>query len=135
MTDLRVTFEGGRATKIEASEGGEVVEAQMALDEGGARLGEVALVDRASAVGETGVTFNNTLFDENASSHIAYGAAYTFCVEGMEGLSPDELVSRGVNQSAVHTDFMIGGPGVTVTGITGSGDRVTIIDETNTWQL
>jgi aminopeptidase len=135
VTDLRVTFEDGRATKIEATEGREVVEAQMALDDGGSRLGEVALVDRASAVGETGVTFNNTLFDENASSHIAYGGAYTFCVEGAAGLSPDELVERGVNHSAVHTDFMIGGPGVRVTGITSTGDRVTIIEEDNTWQL
>jgi aminopeptidase len=135
VTGLRVTFEGGRATKVEAAEGREIVEAQMALDEGGSRLGEVALVDRASAVGETGVTFNNTLFDENASSHIAYGGAYTFCVEGVEGLSPEQLVERGINHSAVHTDFMIGGPGVRVTGITSSGDRVTIIEDDNTWQL
>jgi aminopeptidase len=91
-------------------------------------------VDKASAVGATGVTFNNTLFDENAAAHIAYGAAYSFCVEGAPGLSPDELVARGVNHSSVHTDFMIGGPGVTITGVTKAGDRVTVI-ENDTWQL
>ena len=134
VKDLRVTFEEGRAVKVEASTGGEVVEAQMAIDEGAARLGEVALVDRASAVGATGVTFNNTLFDENASAHVAYGAAYTFCVEGVEGLSPDQLVARGINHSTVHTDFMIGGPGVTITGVTKEGERIPIVQD-DTWQL
>lgn len=134
VKDLRLTFSGGRAVKVEASEGGQVVEAQMAIDEGGARLGEVALVDRASAVGATGITFNNTLFDENATAHIAYGAAYTFCVDGAQGLSPEELVARGINHSSVHTDFMIGGPGVTITGVAKNGDRTTII-ENDTWQL
>lgn len=134
VKDLKVTFEGGRAVKVEASEGGEVVEAQMSIDEGAARLGEVALVDRASAVGATGVTFNNTLFDENAASHIAYGAAYSLCIDGAKGLSPEELVGRGVNHSSVHTDFMIGGPDVTITGATTSGERVTIIED-DAWQL
>lgn len=134
VQDLRVTFSDGRAVRVEAATGGEVVEAQMALDEGGARLGEVALVDRASAVGATGITFNNTLFDENATSHIAYGGAYTFCVEGAERLSEEELVARGINHSSVHTDFMIGGPGVDVTGVTTDGGRVTIIED-NVWKL
>lgn len=134
VKDLKVTFEGGRAVKIEASAGGEVVEAQMAVDEGASRLGEVALVDRDSAVGRTQMIFNNTLFDENATSHLAYGAAYSFCVEGAAGLSKEELLARGINDSAVHTDFMIGGPGVNITGITRGGERVTIIED-NVWQL
>ncbi len=134
VNDLTVTFEQGRAVKVEATSGADVVRAQMALDEGGARLGEVALVDRASAVGATGITFNSTLFDENATSHIAYGGAYTFAVEGTEGLSNEELVARGINHSTVHTDFMIGGPGVNVTGITPDGGRITIIED-NVWQL
>ena len=134
VKDLRVTFEDGRAVEVEASSGGEVVKAQMAADDGANRLGEVALVDKASAVGATGMTFNNTLFDENATAHIAYGVAYSFCVEGVEGLSPEQLVERGINYSSVHTDFMIGGPEVEVTGITTSGERVTIITD-DTWQL
>ena len=134
VTDLKVHFSAGRATKVEASSGGEVVEAQMAFDEGASRLGEVALVDRDSAVGDTGITFNNTLFDENATSHVAYGTAYTFCIEGAEGLSTEELVSRGVNHSSVHTDFMIGGPGVDITGITSGGEQIPVILD-NVWQL
>ena len=134
VEDLKVTFEGGRAVEVTASAGGEVVEAQMAVDAGAARLGEVALVDEDSAVGRTEMTFNSTLFDENATSHIAYGAAYSFCVEGAAGLSKDELLARGINDSSVHTDFMIGGPGVDITGITKSGDRVMIIAD-NVWQL
>lgn len=106
----------------------------MSVDDGANRLGEVALVDKASAVGATGMTFNNTLFDENATAHIAYGVAYSFCVEGVDGLSPEQLVERGINYSTVHTDFMIGGPEVEVTGITATGDRVTIITD-DTWQL
>lgn len=134
VKDLRVTFDEGKAVKVEASSGREVVEAQMAFDEGASRLGEVALVDKASAVGATGMTFNSTLFDENATAHIAYGVAYSFCVEGVEGLTPEQLVERGINYSSVHTDFMIGGPEVEVTGITTSGERVTIITD-DTWQL
>ena len=134
VEDLKVHYQEGRVTRVEASTGREVVEAQMAIDEGASRLGEVALVDRASAVGATGVTFKNTLFDENATSHIAYGSAYPFCVEGATGLDKGQLVARGINHSAVHTDFMIGGPGVDVTGIATSGDRIPIIED-DVWQL
>lgn len=134
VSDLKVHFSGGRATKVEASSGGAVVEAQMAIDDGAARLGEIALVDQASAVGATGITFNSTLFDENATSHIAYGSAYKFCVEGVEDLGTEGLLERGINHSTVHTDFMIGGPGVDVTGITATGERRAIIRD-NVWQL
>lgn len=134
VTDLEVHFSEGRATKVAASSGQEVVEAQMAIDEGASRLGEIAIVDEASAVGQTGITFNSTLFDENATSHVAYGSAYSFCVEGAGGLPPEELVARGINHSNVHTDFMIGGAGVDVTGITAGGERVPIVVD-NVWQL
>lgn len=134
VTGLKVHFAGGRATKVEATSGGKVVEAQMAIDEGASRLGEIALVDKASAVGATGMTFNHTLFDENATSHIAYGGAYRFCIEGADGLSTEELVARGVNHSSVHTDFMIGGEGVDVIGITKGGERVPIIED-DSWVL
>ena len=134
VRDLKVHFSDGHATKVEASSGGQVVEAQMAMDEGASRLGEIALVDQASRVGATGITFNHTLFDENATSHVAYGSAYTFCVEGAAGLTKEQLTERGVNSSTIHTDFMIGGPGVDVTGVTRTGNRVSIIED-NVWQL
>lgn len=134
VRDLKIRFENGKAVDVQASSGGEVIEAQLAADDQAAFLGEVALVDKASAVGRTGVTFGNTLFDENATCHIAYGSGFQFCVDGADGKTPEEQIEMGLNHSLVHTDFMIGGPGVTVTGITREGDEVPVIvhDE---WRL
>ncbi len=134
VNDLEMRFEGGKAVEVDASSGAEVIRTQMATDENGGYLGEVALVDKASAVGATGVTFRNTLFDENATSHIAFGAGFTFAVEGAQGLGPDEQVEAGINYSKVHTDFMIGGPELTIEGITRSGKTIPLIED-DTWQL
>jgi aminopeptidase len=131
---LELRFEAGKAVEVKASVGGEAVVAQMDSDEFGRALGEVALVDGESAVGKTGLTFFDTLFDENAACHIAYGAAVTFGIEGLDGLSPDDLRERGINVSSVHTDFMIGGPEVAVDGITKDGAAVPILRE-DVWQL
>ncbi|MGZ4292336.1 MAG: aminopeptidase [Gaiellaceae bacterium] len=134
VRDLELRFEAGRAVEVTASSGADAVRGQMATDEFANGLGEVALVDGESAVGKTGLTFFDTLFDENATCHIAYGAAVTFGVDALEGLSPDELRERGVNVSSVHTDFMVGGPAVAVDGITKDGDAVPILRE-DAWQL
>lgn len=134
VEDLEMRFEGGRAVEVRASSGEDVIRTQMATDENGAYLGEVALVDEASAVGATGVTFKSTLFDENATSHIAFGAGFTFAVEGAEGFGPQEQLDAGINYSAVHTDFMIGGPEVKIEGLTREGKTVPLIVE-NVWQL
>jgi aminopeptidase len=98
------------------------------------RLGEVALVDGESRVGQIGITFFDTLFDENATCHIAYGSAVTFGIDGLDGLTPDELRERGINVASVHTDFMIGGPEVAVDGVTADGKLVPIMRE-DAWQL
>jgi aminopeptidase len=103
-------------------------------DEFAKRLGEVALVDGTSRVGQTGITFFNTLFDENATCHIAWGSAIMFAVPALASLSPDEARARGANASSVHTDFMVGGPEVAVDGITSEGKRVPILRE-DVWQL
>jgi aminopeptidase len=134
VRDLEIRFEGGDAVEVRASTGRGAVEGQMASDEFAKRLGEVALVDGTSRVGQTGLTFYDSLFDENATCHIAYGAGVTFGIDGLEGLSPDEIRERGVNVSGVHTDFMIGGPEVAVDGVTREGTRIPILRE-DTWQL
>ena len=124
---LEVRFEGGRAVEVRADDGEELMQAQVVADDGAARLGEVALVDGSSRVGKTGLVFYDTLFDENASSHIALGAAILQCVEAAAELSPDERHARGINHSSIHTDFMIGSPELAISGVTKAGDEVPIL--------
>jgi aminopeptidase len=134
VRDLEMRFEKGECVEVRASSGAEAVRAQMGVDDFGKRLGEVALVDGESRVGQQGITFFDTLFDENATCHIAYGSAVTFGIDGIDDLSPDELRERGINVASVHTDFMIGGPEVAVDGITADGKTVPILRE-DVWQL
>ena len=134
IRDLEIRFAGGRVVDVKASTGGDYVRAQIASDEGAARLGEVALVDGTSRVGQIGHIFFNTLFDENATCHIAYGRGIAYCVDGTADLDEAAQQEAGVNQSAVHTDFMIGGPDVDVDGVTESGETVPLI-RNDEWQL
>jgi aminopeptidase len=134
VNDLELRFEGGRIVEVNASEGADVVRTQIESDEQGAFLGEVALVDRESRVGQSGITFFNTLFDENATCHIAYGTAFSFVAEGGAGMSREERLEAGLNQSAVHTDLMIGGPEVDVDGLTADGEAVPLLRD-EVWQL
>ena len=126
LKNLRVRFEGGRAVQIDADEGAEALRARCAIDEGAARLGEVALVDREGRIGRTGTVFFNTLLDENAASHIALGNAYATAVG-------EEDVPR-INESAIHIDFMIGSDDVSVTGLTKDGREVPVL-RGGSWQL
>jgi aminopeptidase len=123
---LRVRFEGGRAVEIDAEQGGGVMRGRAAFDEGAARLGEVALVDREGRIGRLGTVFYDTLLDENAASHIALGDGSD------EGLSEEDSARR--NRSSIHIDFMIGGDEVSVTGITPDGERVTVL-RGGSWSL
>jgi aminopeptidase len=124
---LEVRFEGGRAVDVRAAEGEELMRAHTSIDDGASRLGEVALVDADSRVGKTGLTFYDTLFDENAASHIALGMAIVKAVDGADALAPDERHDRGVNHSSIHTDFMIGSRELDVSGVSKDGEEVPIL--------
>ena len=127
VRDLEVRFEGGRVAGVHASSGENVIRGHVATDDGAARLGELALVDGDSRVRQTGLVFYDTLFDENAASHIALGAAILQCVPGLAELSPHERHEHGVNHSSVHTDFMVGADDVEIDGVTSDGAAVPIL--------
>jgi len=134
VRDLEIRFEGGRGVNVKASTGADIVREQMRADDGASMLGEVSLVDGDSRVGRTGLVFLNTLFDENASCHIAYGGAIMEAIEGSQAADEAELDALGFNHSSIHTDFMIGGPDVDVDGIEAGGNPVPILRD-NAWQL
>jgi aminopeptidase len=124
---LEVRFADGRAVDVRAETGEDVVRTHIESDDGAARLGEVALVDGQSRVGRTGLVFYDTLFDENASSHIAFGASILHAVPWGAGLTPDERQAHGVNQSSVHTDFMIGSNELEIDGLDADGSATPIL--------
>jgi aminopeptidase len=120
VNGLRIRFENGRAVQIDADEGAPLLRELIRRDADANRLGEVALVDGSGRIGPTGTVFHDTLLDENAASHIALGS-------GFSHLSADEATASRINASAVHTDFMIGGPEIRVTGVTADGDQVPVL--------
>jgi aminopeptidase len=126
VRDLVVRFEGGRVADLQASEGGETLRTIIETDEGAARLGECALVDREGRIGELGTIFYDTLLDENAASHIALGQGFPFVL--------DEEHRDRCNQSEIHIDFMIGSDDLKVTGITQDAERVPVLVE-GRWQI
>ena len=118
---IEVRFERGRIVEAHATRGEEVLRKLIATDDGAGRLGEVALVPHSSPIASSGLIFFNTLFDENAASHIALGQAYTSCLRNGDTLSEEELAARGANDSLIHVDWMIGSDKLDIDGITASG--------------
>ncbi len=123
---LTIRFEAGRAVQVDADSGADALRSRLAKDEGASRLGELALVDREGRIGKTGTVFFNTLLDENAASHLAFGNAYAIAV-GAED-------HGRINLSAIHVDFMVGGDDVSVTGLTTDGREVPVL-RNGAWQL
>jgi aminopeptidase len=120
---IAVRFEAGRVVEARAEKGEAVLNRMIETDDGARRLGEVALVPHSSPIAKSGLLFSNTLFDENAASHIALGQAYSSCLENGDKLNPEELAALGANDSLIHVDWMIGSEQMNVDGITASGDE------------
>jgi aminopeptidase len=130
---LRLTFADGRITEVSATTGADLVRSQLDTDPGARSLGEVALVDKESRIAHAGLVFHNTLFDENAGCHVAWGQSFPFAVESGLQMTPEERYALGLNNSTVHTDVVLGGEGLTVTATTPGGPVVLLRDDT--WLL
>ena len=118
---IHVRFEKGRIVEARASRGQEVLQRLIDTDDGARRLGEVALVPHSSPIAASGILFLNTLFDENAASHIALGQAYSSCLREGDKLTPEQLAAKGANDSLIHVDWMIGSGELDIDGITAAG--------------
>ncbi|MDC0193054.1 aminopeptidase [Pelagibacteraceae bacterium] len=126
IDNIKVTFKDGKIIEAHASKGEEVLQKVLKSDEGASRIGEVALVPHSSPISQSGIIFYNTLFDENAASHIALGQCYSKCFKGELDLSKEEISKRGGNSSMIHIDWMIGSDQIDVDGIDQSGNSVPI---------
>lgn len=127
ISDFSFTFKEGKIVEYTAKEGYEVLKELVETDEGSHYLGEVALVDHFSPISQSNQIFYETLFDENASCHLAIGASYPTCLKNSDGLSEEELKERGLNHSLTHVDFMIGHERMNIKGYTRDGQAVDIM--------
>ncbi|OJV66122.1 MAG: aminopeptidase [Clostridiales bacterium 38-18] len=125
------TFKEGKVVDYYAEKGKEVLDQLLANDEGASYLGEVALVQDDSPISNTGILFNNTLFDENASVHLALGRAYAYAMRNGSSLSQEELEARGANFSLIHVDFMIGGPEMEIIAYSKDGEATPLFEQGN----
>jgi len=126
ISGMKFTFKDGKVVDFSAEQGEEVLGKLLAIDEGAKSLGEVALVPDPSPISQSGIIFFNTLFDENASNHLAFGSAYAFNLQGGTEMSEEELIAAGINRSQTHVDFMVGSAEMNIDGIRKDGSRVPI---------
>ncbi|MDE7330184.1 MAG: aminopeptidase [Clostridia bacterium] len=129
-----IHFENGKAVEVYAERNQDLLEKMISMDEGAAYLGEVALIAHDSPINNTGILFYNTLFDENASCHLALGRGFNNCLENYEKLSVEECEKKGVNSSMIHVDFMIGSADMSIVGVTQDGKRVQVFKDGN-WTI
>ena len=135
IENFSITFKDGKAVSWQAEKNGHLLDKLMSMDENAGYLGECALVPYDCPIHNLGILFYNTLFDENASCHLALGAGYSECLEGFETMSYEECAARGVNDSIVHVDFMIGAPDLSIVGIDKAGNEIPIFVNGNWSQL
>ncbi len=131
IEDFTIRFEGGRAVEVKAKRNQHLLEKMIAMDEGACMLGECALIAYDSPINNSGILFYNTLFDENASCHLALGRGFNECVRGYERMTKEEIKEKGINDSVIHVDFMIGSEDLEIVGVTKSGERVQIFKDGN----
>jgi aminopeptidase len=125
VKDIRFTVKDGKIVDAAASTGLETLNKKLDVDEGARYFGEAALVPHKSPISDMGILFYNTLYDENASCHFAFGKGYPVFTDA-ETASAAELKARGINDSFVHVDFMVGTPDLSITGITGEGKEIPV---------
>jgi len=126
IDEIQVVFKEGKIIESKASKGSKIFEKILNSDEGARRIGEVALVPDSSPISKSGLIFFNTLFDENAASHIALGQCYSKCFKGKSNLSAGEISKKGGNSSMIHIDWMIGSKEIDVDGINSNGDIIPV---------
>ncbi|MBE6380896.1 MAG: aminopeptidase [Lentisphaerae bacterium] len=134
IEDFSIRFENGKAVEVKAAKGQEALERMIAMDENAPYLGECALIDYDSPINRMNMLFYSTLYDENASCHMALGRGFDVCVKDYEKYSHEELKAKGVNDSMIHVDFMIGSADLAITGITDSGEKIKIF-ENGRWAI
>lgn len=134
IDQFSLTFENGKIVDFKAEKGEETLKQLVEMDEGARYLGEVALVPHNSPISQSGLLFYNTLFDENASNHLAIGAGYAFTLEGGTSMSQEQLREAGINDSLVHVDFMIGSAEMDIYGITADGKQEQLFSKGN-WAI
>ena len=131
IEDFSIRFEGGRAVEVKAKRGEELLKQMISMDEGAAYLGECALVPYDSPIRNSGILFYNTLFDENAACHLALGMGFSNCLKDYEKYTRDECRAKGINDSQIHEDFMIGSEDLSITAHTRDGRDVPIFRDGN----
>ena len=126
IENFSVRFENGKAVEVHAEKGQDALEKMISMDETAGYLGECALIDCKSPINEMGILFYNTLFDENASCHVALGRGFENCIANYEKYTREELQEMGINDSMIHVDFMIGTNDLDITGITENGEKIPV---------
>ena len=131
IDNFSLKFEGGKVVEAKAEKGEALLKEMVSMDEGAGKLGECALIPYGSPINQSGVLFFNTLFDENASCHFAMGHGFNECLKGYENYTDEECKKRGINESMIHVDFMIGARDTSIVGITKDGKKVQIFKDGN----